>query len=329
MSAGSQVAGPLEFAGVVVKPGTGRRVDVPIPGLPVGPPLTVPCKVLHGRSAGPRMWLSAAIHGDELNGIEIIRRVLDRLDARALHGTVVAVPTVNVFGMLQEQRYLPDRRDLNRCFPGSSRGSLASRLARLFMETIVEGSTFGIDLHTASDDRDNLPQVRCDLDQPETLSLAQAFGAPVIIHSTVRDGSLRKAATARGIHVLVYEGGQALRFDEAAIEAGVRGVLAVLTHTGIWPAGGGVDAARPEPRQTRKTSWVRTPRAGFARLEVGLGDYVTEGQHVGHVAGPFGGRASSLTARRAGVIIGLARNPLVYQGDAIVHVAHVEDLDGD
>ena len=318
-------AKPILFAGRTVSPGTCRRVDLPVPGLPVGPELTLPCMVVHGLQPGPRAWLSAAVHGDELNGIEVIRRVLDRLDPRRMAGTVLAVPTVNVFGLLQEQRYLPDRRDLNRSFPGGPRGSLARRLAALFMETIVAGCDLGIDLHTASDSRENLPQIRADLDDPATLELARAFGAPILIHSRPRDGSLRRAAVALGVPMLVYEAGQALRFDAPAIAVGARGVLAVLHHVGVWPEPAPVV---DRPRLSRKTLWTRTSRAGFARLEVQLGDLVASGQRLGAVGGPFGGRARALTARHAGVVIGIARNPVVYQGDALVHIARLEEPEG-
>ena len=310
----------LTVGGVKVRRGSSVRVDLPVSGLPVGPEVTLPCMVLRGSRDGPRIWLSAAIHGDELNGVEIISRLLGVLKPRDLTGTVLAVPTVNVFGLLQGDRYLPDRRDLNRSFPGGGGGSLARRLAGTLLSEVVAGCSFGIDLHTGSDHRENLPQIRCDLDDPETRRLGEAFGAPVLVHGRSRDGSLRAAARDRGVGVLVYEGGQALRFDEGAIVQGVAGVLNVLRELGMW-AGGGEE--RPPSLVCRKSSWERAPRAGFARLDVDLGDRVEQGQKLGHVAGPFGGRSRGLKARHAGVVIGIARNPVVYQGDAIVHVGRI------
>ena len=313
------------MGGVKVRRGSSVRVDLPVSGLPVGPEVTLPCMVLRGSTDGPRIWLSAAIHGDELNGIEIISRLLDVLRPRRLTGTVLAVPTVNVFGLLHEDRYLPDRRDLNRSFPGGGGGSLARRLAGTLLSEVVDGCSFGIDLHTGSDDRENLPQIRCDLDDPETRELGEAFGAPVLIHGRSRDGSLRAAARDRGVRVLVYEGGQALRFDEDAIAAGVRGVLNVLRELRMWA---GESEARAPSLLCRRSSWERAPRAGFARLSVDLGDRVEPGQRLGYVAGPFGGRSRALKSRHAGVVIGLARNPVVYQGDAVVHVGRIEPEPG-
>ena len=310
----------LTVGGVPVRRGTSVRVDLPVSGLPVGPEVTLPCMVLRGRTDGPRIWLSAAIHGDELNGVEIISRVLAVLKPRKLSGTLLAVPTVNVFGLLHGDRYLPDRRDLNRSFPGGAGGSLARRLAGTLLSEVVNGCSFGIDLHTGSDHRENLPQVRCDLDDPETRRLGEAFGAPVLVHGRSRDGSLRAAARDRGVRVLVYEGGQALRFDEDAIAQGVAGVMDVLQELGMWAGGGG---ERPPSLVCRKSSWERAPRAGFARLEVDLGALVKPGQRLGYVAGPFGGRSRALKARHAGVVIGIARNPVVYQGDAVVHVGRI------
>ncbi len=312
----------LTVGGVRIRRGSAVRVDIPVSGLPVGPEVTLPCMVLRGSNDGPRIWLSAAIHGDELNGIEIISRVLERLKPRQLTGTLLAVPTVNVFGLLHEDRYLPDRRDLNRSFPGGTGGSLARRLAGTLLSEVVNGCSFGIDLHTGSGGRDNLGQIRCDLDDPEARRLGEAFGAPVLMHARTRDGSLRAAAADRGVGVLVYEGGQALRFDEAPIRQGVAGVMRVLAELGMWAE----EAARGVPSLLcRRSTWERAPRAGFARITVELGERVKQGQRLGCVAGPFGGRSSALKARNAGVVLGIARNPVVYQGDAIVHVGQVRD----
>ena len=312
----------LTLGGVKVRRGSSVRIDLPVSGLPVGPEVTLPCRVVRGSKDGPRIWLSAAIHGDELNGIEIISRLLAVLKPRQLTGTLLAVPTVNAFGLLHEDRYLPDRRDLNRSFPGGPGGSLARRLAGTLLSEIVKGCSFGIDLHTGSDNRENLPQVRCDLDDAATRRLGEAFAAPVLMHAKRRDGSLRAAARDLGVRVLVYEGGQALRFDEHAIERGVAGVLAVLQELGMWS---GEVPARGPSLLCLKSSWERAPRAGFARLEVDLGDRVTIGQRLGFVAGPFGGRSRGLKARHAGIVLGIARNPIVYQGDAVVHIGRVAE----
>ncbi|WP_051063451.1 succinylglutamate desuccinylase/aspartoacylase family protein, partial [Ilumatobacter nonamiensis] len=195
--------------------------QLPISRLVTGNQISIPINVFHGRNEGPVIWLSAAVHGDEIAGVEIIRRALSTIVPRTLAGTIVAVPIVNVHGFLSGDRYLPDRRDLNRSFPGSPGGSLAARVANIFMTEIVQRCDVGIDLHTGSDHRTNLPQIRADLDDPRTRDLAIAFGAPLIMHAKLRDGSMRAAATATGSTVLLYEGGEAWRFDREAIDAAV------------------------------------------------------------------------------------------------------------
>ena len=244
----------------------GRRaqLELPIARLMSGTPVALPVLVLHGRHDGPTVWLSAAVHGDEIGGVEIIRRVLAQLDPSTLRGTVIAVPIVNVHGFNTGERYLPDRRDLNRSFPGSARGSLAARIAHLMMTEIIARCTVGIDLHTGSDHRINLPQVRADLDDSETLELARVFGAPLALHSRTRDGSLRQAATEAGATVLLFEGGEANRFDARAIDDGTSGVLRVLAALGM------IDAAPPLTAPTylsRRSKWVRASSSGILHLE--------------------------------------------------------------
>jgi len=269
------------------------------------------------------MWISGAIHGDELNGVPIIRHVLDRIDPATLSGTVLAVPVINVLGVVQESRYLPDRRDLNRCFPGSKRGSSASQLAHLFMTEIVARSSVGIDVHTGSGGRANLPQLRCDMEDPETLRLARAFAPPILMHARVRDGSLRGAATELGKTVLLYEAGEANRFDATAIETGVRGVLRVMQALGMVDFSS--ESAAPAPRISRSSSWVRAQRTGFCEMMVSLGAEVSEGDTIAIIFGALGRKQMPVKAKSAGVIIGHVTSPIVHRGDAVANVAAVTD----
>jgi predicted deacylase len=264
------------------------------------------------------VWLSAAVHGDELCGVEIIHRVLETLDPTTMSGTVIAAPVVNVHGFNRGDRYLPDRRDLNRSFPGSARGSLAARIANLLMTEIVSRCSVGLDFHTGSDHRTNLPQIRADLDDPEVLPLAKVFGAPVTLHSLIRDGSLREAATEAGATVLLFEGGEALRFDEEAIATGVAGTRRVLAHLGISPTTNG---DMPDTLLRRTSRWIRAPRSGILHLEAGLGTQVDQGQTIATILDPFGKRLRTITAREPGIVIGHTQHPLVNQGDAIAHLA--------
>jgi uncharacterized protein len=314
---------PFRIGELDVAPGRSATGELPIARLVTGTRISLPVQVFHGRMPGRTVWLSAAVHGDEINGVEIIRRVARSLDARRMAGTVISVPIVNVHGFLNGDRYLPDRRDLNRSFPGSPTGSLAARIADLFMTEIVSRCDVGIDLHTGSDHRTNLPHVRADLDDPETRKLAEAFGAPLMLHSRTRDGSLRGAATERGATVLVFEGGEALRFDAETLSIGVDGILRVLAELAV------IDPdprdPRPVPIESRRSSWVRSRRSGIALLDIELGEVVRRGQLLGVIHDSVGRRLGRITAPRVGVVIGRIQQPLVNQGDALVHLAEVAD----
>jgi len=301
----------------------GRRTQTELPTvrLTSGTPLSLPVVVLHGRTDGPTVWINAATHGDEIIGIEIIRRVLGLIDARSLTGTLIAVPIVNVHGFNTGERYLPDRRDLNRSFPGSKRGSLAARVAHLLMTEVVNRCDAGIDLHSGSDHRANLPQVRAALDDDHTLALATRFGAPIAIDSRVRDGSLRGAAVEQGATCLLYEGGQAYRFDEEAVTAGVDGTLRVLHALGMVDE---LVPPAPAPRIARSSRWVRASRSGIVDCRLPLGAEVAKGDQLGVLRDPYGSQLGRLKAPTDGVLVGKLLHPLVNQGDAVLHVAATE-----
>lgn len=311
---------PITIGGVTVEPGQRRSIDLKAGRLYTHSPTTMPVQVLCGRKSGPVLFISAAIHGDELNGVEIIRRLLKVPQLKRLKGTLIAVPIVNLHGFINLSRYLPDRRDLNRSFPGSEGGSLAARVAHLFMTEIVSRATHGIDLHTGAINRGNLPQIRANLDDGETLELARAFGTPVILNSALRDGSLRMAAMDHEIPILLYEAGEALRFDEIAIRGGVEGIVRVMRRLEMLP-----NTRRkppPEPVIARTSSWVRAPQSGLFRAWVALGDRVTRNETVlGVVSDPFGEEEREILAPFSGIVIGRLNLPLVNEGDAICHVA--------
>jgi len=310
------------FAGRTIEPGIRRQFSLPAGRLPSGTEVSLPIEVLNGVAPGPTLWLSGALHGDEIVGVEIIRRVLERLDERSLGGTVIAVPVVNVFGFVAGSRYLPDRRDLNRSFPGSTRGPLASRLARRFVDEILTVSDVGIDFHAGSDDRTNLPQVRGNMDDEETRRLALAFGAPLVVHSKTIKGSLREVAVRMDKRVLLFEGGEPKRFSRDAVDVGVAGTLRALAELGMIAAPPGPVPDRPA--EARSTKWVRAPRGGIFRLETALGRHVKTGDLLGLISGPSGRGAREVRSRATGIVMGHAVNPLVHQGDALVHIAEVE-----
>lgn len=314
--------GPLEIGEVSVEPGTRARINMPMSRLPTGTEMGLPVIIVRGSSPGPSVWLSAALHGDELNGIEIVRSVLERIEPESFSGTLIAIPVVNIFGFLNESRYTPDRRDLNRSFPGRARGSLASRVAHLFMNEIVSRCDYGIDLHTGSDYRTNLPQVRGNMRDKLTFDLARAFSAPVMMHAKNREGTLRKAATKLGKKVLLFEGGEPMRLDEQVIEVGREGILRVFDFLKMR------DYDMP-PIQVNslfvgRTSWIRARRAGVLRLFRKMGDIVEKGEELGAIEDILGNQTTQVKSSCHGVIIGLGLNPIVYQGDAVIHIARLD-----
>jgi predicted deacylase len=310
---------PFEICNVRVEPGDRQNIDIPLARLYTHTQMTLPVEVLHGTESGPRLFLSATLHGDEINGIEIIRRVMAQIGAYGLKGTVVAVPIINVFGFVYQSRYLPDRRDLNRSFPGSSRGSLASRLAYLFCHEVMYRCTHGIDLHTAAPPRTNLPQVRANLKDKETRRIAEAFAAPVMMGSPGPEGSMRRVAVKRGIPLLVYEGGEPHRFNETTIEMGVNGVLRVMRALEMVDED--IAPAVASSIESTRTTWVRARQSGILRLEVAMGELVVKGQQLGIIADPFGSSALPVIAPQDGMVIGQVISPLVHRGDAVLHLA--------
>ena len=315
---------PIRVGGHEVGPGEHVIVDLPVADLYTHTQLTMPVHVVNGRRPGPTLFLTAAIHGDELNGVEIINRVLAMSGLRRLRGCLLAAPIVNVFGFINRSRYLPDRRDLNRSFPGRETGSIAARLAHLLATEVIKNANYGIDLHTGAVDRTNLPQIRANLSDPKVLQLAEAFGTPVIVDSSGRDGSLRQFAAQKNIPVLVYESGEALRFDELSIRAGSRGVMRVLRTLDMLP--------KPAQRRTpiapvraNTTTWVRAPASGIVRTRCHLGDRVKAGQVLAEISDPFGEKQIAVPSSASGLVIGRSTSPLSHEGDALFHVARFED----
>lgn len=308
---------PFSIGGTQVTAGKRAKIEIPVARLVTQAMLHLPVVVVHGRQDGPRVWLSAALHGDELNGTEIIYRVLDGLDARRLKGTVVAVPVVNLFGFVHQSRYLPDRRDLNRAFPGSGKGSLAAQLAHLFLSEIVDHCTHGIDFHTGSNRRVNHPQVRGTLEDEQIRRMAESFSAPFVVHSKTLPGSLREAARRRGIPSVIYEAGEPQRFSRRAIEAGTAGTQRVLRDLGMT-------ATAPEPsepsRAIRTTRWLRAGRSGILNLRVRGGEEVVDGQVLATIRDPYGKRGGRVIAHDRGFVLGHTTNPLVNRGDAVVNL---------
>ncbi len=311
--------GVFELAGVEVPAGSRMTIDLEVAQLYTHSPLSIPVEVLHGKRPGPVLLVSAAIHGDELNGVEAVRQILSRLDVSKIKGTLVAVPVVNVFGFIHKSRYLPDRRDLNRSFPGSEKGSIAGRIAYQFFQQVASKCSHVIDLHTGAIYRTNFPQIRADLSDEASAAMAEAFGAPIIIDSEIREGSLRAVAQASGIPVITYEGGEALRFEPVPIAAAVHGITRVMRHLGMLRKSRKRTVTTPVI--ARASSWVRAEQNGIVRSKVALGDRVQRGQVLAYISAPLGQGEYALLAHRGGIVIGQQTLPLVNEGDAVFHIA--------
>lgn len=318
---------PIVIGDAIIKPGERQVYELPVARLYTHTPMTMPVHVIHGKKEGPRLFISAAIHGDEVNGVEIVRRLLSLKMMKKLRGTLFAIPIVNVYGFINRSRYLPDGRDLNRCFPGSLKGSLGSHLARLFIEQIVNQCTHGIDLHTGANHRSNLPQLRVVLDDPEVERLARAFGTPVIINARLRDNSLREAVIDKGIPMLLYEGGESLRFNEQITQVGLRGIIAVMRELGMLPKKKGPKKQLREPLIVRSTTWLRAPKSGILYTNTSLGQKIRKRSVIARIADPFGENVQEVVAPVTGLVIGQLKLPLVHMGDALFHVAPLEEID--
>jgi predicted deacylase len=314
----------IVFGGHSIQAGTRKLINLDLASLFTGTTMSLPVHIIHGRYPGPTMFISAAIHGDELNGIEIIRRLLKQPALKRVFGTLLLVPMVNLYGVMEHSRYLPDRRDLNRSFPGSESGSMAARLAHVFMREIVSRCDYGIDLHTGAIGRANLPQIRANLDDPETDQLAQAFGVPVLINSSLRDGSLRAAATQHGLTMLLYEAGEALRLDEVSIRAGVRGIILALRSINMLPPSKRI-IKRTDPFIARSSIWVRASASGLCLPRIKLGSRVAKDQELALIADPVTGHETKILASASGIIIGKSNQPMVHEGEALFHIGRFEE----
>jgi uncharacterized protein len=318
----------LFISGTEIKSGERKRVGLDMGRLYDFTEVEIPVEVVRGKKNGPTLFVCSTIHGDEINGIEIVKRLLKSKSLENIRGTLIAIPIVNVFGFNDRSRYLPDRRDLNRCFPGLKKGSLASQLAYKFMKEIVEQSDYGIDLHTGSFHRNNYPQLRANTDDKLTLELAKSFGAPVIINANLRDGSLREAVAALKIPMLLYEGGESLRFNEKVIDLGVKGILSVMEKIKMIPSQKDKKETKIDESKlflAESSHWVRAGQSGIHIPKKKLGMIVNKGDVLGEISNPFGDKKTLVKAVECGIIIGKSILPLANKGDALFHIATTKE----
>lgn len=310
---------PMTFAGHVVEPGESKRIEMPISKQLMQGMVSIPLHVIYGKHAGPTICLTATLHGDEICGIEIIRQVLSEIQADKLHGALIFVPVVNVFGFINNSRYLPDRRDLNRCFPGSKRGSMASQLANLYVTEVIEKCDYAIDFHTAAIGKMNYPQTRANLDDDDIYEFAKSFNAPVMIHSKEIKGSLRETSRKVDCKMIVFESGEVNRFDPASIKVAVDGIFHVLQAKGMYKSKHKIKTISPHVFKTMK--WVRASKSGLFHSSFQLGSMVKNKENIGEISNIFGDHIAHIKAPCDGMIVGITSNPKVHQGDALVHIA--------
>ena len=292
------------------------QIDIRIARLPSHTWIDLPVFVYRSKNEGPSLLLTAGIHGDEINGIEVVRRMITRKMLTPDSGTIIAIPLVNVYGFINNSRNLPDGKDLNRCFPGGTSGSLAKQIAHILMSEIIPNIDYGLDFHTGGSRISNYPQIRAFLDNEKNLELAKAFGAPYIINSNLIDKSFRKAAAQVGKPVLVYEGGESLRLDQFSIQEGMNGVIRLMKHLKIK------DTYLRKQKSTilRERSWTRAKMSGIFNAKVECGDKVNKNQMIAVLTDPYGNLRVPVKSPINGYVIGINNMPVVNAGDALFHI---------
>jgi predicted deacylase len=307
----------FKINGESIEPGENKKVILNRYELPTNSHVEIPVHVFRSKNDGPVVLLSAGMHGDETNGIEIIRKIISRNEISSLNcGSIVAIPVINVVSFLFGSRDLPDGRDMNRCFPGKAKGSLGSRIAYDLMKQILPLIDFGFDFHTGGSKINNHPQMRCVFEFSENLKLAEIFSPPLIINSSYRDGTFRREAAKKNKPILVFEGGESLRFDYLSINEGVNGVLRTLNHYKM----ANVEVPNNPAVKLNKDYWVRADESGLFHASVPNGSHVREGDLIGVICNPYGSIEQKLIASKSGWVVGINNQPVVHQGDALIHI---------
>ena len=308
----------LTIGGVRIGTGETHDLRLQISQLYTGEEVWLPLRVQRAKRAGPVVFVTAALHGNEINGTGVIRELIFREPLPLRRGTLICAPIVNIYGFERNDRYMPDRRDLNRCFPGSPDGSLASRYADAIFREIITKADYGIDLHTAAVHRTNYPNVRGDLKNPQVRELAEAFGCELIVRGEGPEGSMRRAACEAGVPTILFEAGEVSKIEQAVLDAGVHGVRNVLIHLGM------LAGERFEPifqTMVNRTTWVRAALGGLLRFYVGPGELVEAGQPIAGNEDIYGDARSTLLSPVDGVVLGMTTYPAVHPGEPVMHIA--------
>lgn len=315
---------PFNISGIAIQPGETREIYLKVSESFLSSSIQIPITVIRGQKNGPAVFVMAAVHGDEINGTDIVRRLIFDIDHENLNGTLIAIPVVNIPGFLAQSRYLPYHRDLNRYFPGKKQGNNAQRMAYRLFQEVISKCDFGIDLHTASVGRSNLPHVRGDMTHPRIRKLARAFGSSVVVDQPGVRGSLRREATEAGVPTILFEAGETGRFSKRISQEGLKGVLQVLTEIGMWPSSGAKSKRPPFQVIVKASEWIRAEKGGILDLEVRPGDLIYAGDRIGSILNPFGKTVTQIRAPWTGIIIGITTQPITVPGTGIAHVARLK-----
>lgn len=299
--------------------GEDRQIFLNIARLPTYTSIDLPVRVIRAEKDGPVLLLSGGLHGDEINGIEIVRRMIANDHLKLSAGTIIAIPLMNIYGFIQNVRGVPDGKDINRSFPGNKSGSLATLVAYTIMNDIIPQIDYGVDFHTGGASRANYPQIRCVFDIEKNMELAKVFSAPVTLNSNLIDKSFRKAAHKKGKHILVYETGESLRLDEDGINEGIMGTKRLMHYLGMRRKPS--EDTPAENTLYKNSKWVRAKYAGIFNSTIELGESVKKRQLLGKITDPFGNESYRVMSRYEGQIIGLNNSPVVHKGDALLHIA--------
>lgn len=309
---------PIEINGQIINPGDDKQVNIGIARLPTYTSIDLSIRIIRAKKDGPVILLTGGLHGDEINGIEIVRRLISNNNLNLTAGTIIAIPLMNVYGFIQNVRGVPDGKDINRSFPGTKTGSLAKLVAYTIVKEIIPKIDFGIDFHTGGASRANYPQIRCVVGNEKNIELANAFAPPIILHSGLIDKSFRKAAFKKGKPIIVYETGESMRFDNFGIQTAIDGTYRLLNHYGMREGTIPIDYT---PEIFKKSTWIRSKVAGIFNPKIKLGDKVTTRQTVGKITDPYGNESFRVVNSKEGRVIGLNNSPVVHKGDAILHIA--------
>ena len=307
----------IRINGIDIKPGTNTQVSLNWYQLPTKTVIEIPVYVFRSINPGPTLLILAGMHGDEINGIEIVRRLITRDDVKKpLVGSIIAIPVINIISFLSGTRDLPDGRDLNRCFPGKKRGSLGSRIAHDLMNEIIPQIDFGVDFHTGGAKVNNYPQLRCVFSNKINLDLGKKFSPALILNAPFRDNTLRKEAAKKGKSILVFEGGESSRFDYLSINEGMKGCLRMMKHLKMI----NLDLPENPTVLLGKSTWVRARSSGLFHTSKTNGSAILKGETIGMICDPYGEHQEKLVAPHDGYIIGMNNQPVVNQGDALIHI---------